>query len=813
MEKYENIDNYFPQEENVNYRKIILVILNKWHLFVLFGLLGVFFGYLYSRYSKPNYQVNASIYVPKKSASIETGLEGLFDSQLTDSKVEVYNQIEILKSFNINYKVAQNLNWRTSWFKKEQLNWDNLIKQKDIFAWTALYKDEPFHVEEILGAFNNPGICLYMKQLSDKQYEITVNGEVTYNGAKKTIKFVKTGTFGVPFENDFFHFILTPNKIEAKPGCSYYFVFSESAQIANNYLKNMVVQLNDKNSAIIRLQVLGPLPERDIDYLNQLIQVYMQNKMNYQTETQKRSLQFVDEQLVGISDSLNSAGNNFSQFKSQNQIINIGEQGKQVVMTLKDIESDKSKNQMQLDYFRNLLDYLGKSDDIKQLIAPSIVGIQDASLNTLVLGLSELYSRRQILSFSAKENNPTLLMIDKEILQTNARLKENLRNLIKDAEVLNNSFEVRIKDMGAQINRLPKKEQNFINYQRRFELTNEIYTFLLQKRAEMNIALAGATPEVQIIDAARIETTEPVGLSSMKKILIGLFLGLAFPGVVLIIYSFFANTIESQDDVEKNTKLPVLGTVIHSSTKSDTPVNDNPRSGIAESYRTLRTNLQFMLSVGNHKIVAIHSTNPSEGKSFTSVNLATILAMNNKKVILVVCDMRKPRLHKILKVQNDKGLSTYLSDQDQLEDVILESYIDKLYILPAGPIPPNPSELIDQPKMEELLKSLSEKFDYVILDNAPISLVTDGLLSGRHADLNIFILRYDVSKIDQIKYINQIAENKILGNLALIINDISGPGFGYGRNYYYNYKYKDYENHYYEESEPKSKFKKMFGRG
>jgi len=468
---------------------------------------------------------------------------------------------------------------------------------------------------------------------------------------------------------------------------------------------------------------------------------------------------------------------------------------------------------MQLDYFRNLLEYLGKSDDIKQLVAPSVVGVQDPALNTLVLKLSELYSRRQVLSFSANETNPTLMMIDKEIAQTNARLKENLRNLIHNAEVLNASLDKQKSTINGQLNKLPAKEQDLINFQRRYDLTNEIYTFLLQKRSEINIALAGATPEVQVIDAARMETTNLVGLSSMSKIMIGLMLGIMIPAIFLLAFNFFSDTIQTQEDIQQGTHIPILGNVIHSRSLSDTPVNDNPRSGIAESFRSIRTNLQFVLTESDKKVVAIHSTNPGEGKSFTSVNLASILAMNNKKVVLLGADMRKARLHKIFSLPNEKGLSTYLSGQDTLEDIIHECSIDNLMIVPAGPVPPNPSELIDRPEMKKLIADLSAKYDYIIIDNAPVSMVTDGLLSGRHADLNIFILRYGISKKEQIKYINQIADNKILNNITLVINDIQGSGFGYGQNYYYNYNYSEYGHGYYSEEEVKiSALRKFFSK-
>ncbi len=299
-----------------------------------------------------------------------------------------------------------------------------------------------------------------------------------------------------------------------------------------------------------------------------------------------------------------------------------------------------------------------------------------------------------------------------------------------------------------------------------------------------------------------------VGLSPLAIIIIALLLGLALPGIYLAILNMFSDTIELQEDIEKNTQLPVLGNVIHSRSKSDTAVHDNPRSGIAESFRNIRTNLQFMLSSEDRRIVAIHSSNPGEGKSFTSVNLGTILAMNDKKVVIVGVDMRKPRIQKIFSISNDCGLSTYLSGQDKSKEIIFPTFIENLSFIPSGPIPPNPSELIDKPAMVSLLKTLGVEFDYVILDNPPVSLVTDALLAGRHADLNIFILRYRISKKEQLKYINQVAENKILGNVALIINDIQGSGFGYGQNYYYHYKYAD-DGGYYHESEEPSRLKKF----
>lgn len=780
-------------EENLNIRRIVFQILERWYLFVLFGLMGLVGSYLQCRYSASSYQVDATIFVPRVSEGIEAGFEGLLPGDLIENQSEVFNQMEILRSYHLHQKVAQNLNWRTSWFRKERLSWKNLLERKDMFHWTGCYQNEPFRVQEMEGEGNKSGIALTIEPLSASQYRIKAEGEVNENGERKAFILDETGTYGKPFTHEFFHFILTPNYSQAlEPGCRYSFVFNNLSQVAANYRARLSVGLKDKESDLIRLQLSGKQPEREIDYLNELISVYMQNKVSYQTETHKQALSFIEKQLAGISDSLNSAGSSFSRFRESNQLIDISKQGSQVMRMLGTLETEKNRNQLQLDYLRNLLDYLEKSTDLKQIVSPSAVGIQDASFNRMVITLSELYQRRQVISFSAKEDNPGLLMIDKEIAQTNANMKENLRNLIRSAEVQDQTLDMQQREIHRQLNVLPRKEQELINYQRRFELTNETYTYLLQRRAELDIALAGATSQVHVIDTARPETIRQVGLTSRSKMMMGLLLGLAFPGIFLLGTSFFSATIDKQEDVENLTALPVLGHVSHYHTASDTPVKDHPQSGIAEAYRHIRTNLQFMLPDRDKNIIGIHSIHPGEGKSFNSVNLATILAMNNKRVLLVGCDMRKPRLHKIFNCENNHGLSTYLSHQDRLDQVIVETGIPQLSLLNAGPLPPNPSELMNQPLMGELLRKLGSRYDFVILDNAPLSHVSEGLLSGKHSHLNVFILRCGISKKEQLNYINQLSENKLLGNVALVINDISGPGFSSGFHHSYSNRYNGY---------------------
>lgn len=773
------------QEDEIDIKKIIYLLVRQWHWFLLFGALGFGTAYLTNKLTKPNYSITTSVLVPEKSNGLD--MKSLFQGAMDQPNNNIFNQIEIIKSYyNINQTLL-NLNWRTSWY------------QKDLLIWKGIYGKEPFDVQEAPNFINPKGLAVYISPSKNDQYNVTVRGKSKHNNELTSIEFEGEGQFGRPFVNEYFNFTLL-KKINSSetPDGSYYFVFNDLTDATLTYQKKLNASLKDKNSDIIQCTIEGEQPEKEGQFLNELIKVYVEGKMNFQNEAQRRSLDFINAQLTGISDSLNSASNKFTDFRSRNKIIDLGAEGSLVMENLKELESEGAKNQMQLDYFHDLLKYLN-NNDIKQMVSPSVVGIEDVSLNALVLKLGELYNRRQVVSFSAKENNPTLLLIDKEMTQVRNQLSENLRNLITNATRSINSQKDRQESISFQLNKLPQKEQQMINIQRQFDLTNEIYTFLLQKRAETNIALASSLPDVQIIDIARPETATTIGLSGKMVLMIGFILGLFLPLAYILLINFFDDRIHSQEEIENHTLIPILANIMHSPIKSDLSVFENPKSNIAESFRAFRTNLQFMLTGSVGKIISIHSTNPGEGKSFNSVNLATILALNNKKVLLIGGDLRKPRLHKIFELNYEHGLSTYLIGHDTATEIIFPTIIKNLSVLPAGPIPPNPAEILSLPEMKILLDKLRTEYDYIIVDNAPVGLVTDGIIISSLSDLNIFILRYGISHKHQLEIINQFAARKTISNVALVVNDIKANSFGY--TYYKYYQDESYQKSYYSDAD------------
>jgi capsular exopolysaccharide synthesis family protein len=777
--------NTTPQpayEDEIDLKRILFLFVQKWYWFVTGVALALAAAFFLNHYYRQQaYTIDTSILITGDDKDFN--LSNMFEKSVMmpgRSSVTIENEIELLRSYTLARRVFEQLNWRVSWFRK------------DFFKLKGLYPKEPFIVQESDHAANLEGLMLYLKPGADGSYTLSANGTTLVNNLPQAVRFESRGKFGEPFINEYFHFTLYLKRNEIPgPDDQFCFRFNNINTLTKSYLARQQIAPAGKNSDVIRLSIEGNEPVREIHYLNGLVSEYINRNLEVRTETQKRSLEFISKQLTGMSDSLNAAGNTVTQFRSQNQVLDISAEGGLVMQQLGEIEKERSQSQMKLDYFRNLLTYLENSDSIKNMVMPSVVGIQDPSLNAVVMKLSDLYSRRAVLSFSTHANNPTLLLLNKEIDQVTSQLRENLINLISNARLTIQNLQRREADINRQMNNLPEKEQQLINITRQYELTNEIYTFLLQKQAETDIALASTVSNVQVIDPARVDRVEKTGTSPQLLYLLAFLAGLVLPGLAILGLDALNNTIRLQEDVEKLTPLTIIGNVLHASGSSELVVIENPRAPITEAYRTIRTNLQYMLSENGQQVIGIHSIRPGEGKSFSSTNLACILALNDKKVLLIGADLRKPRLHQVLNRPANTGLSTYLIGQSGYEDIIQKTDIENLSLLVAGPVPPNPAELLERDLYRVLVERARKEFDYIIVDNAPVSMVTDGLVTSRLADLNIFILRYGVSRKDELKFINDMAAKQVMKHTALVINDIKGSRYGYGYHYYsYSYRYQ-----------------------
>jgi capsular exopolysaccharide synthesis family protein len=772
----------FAQDDELpsSTKEYLYRFLNYWYWFFLSVILGFGGGYLYYLYQQPVYQVGTTILVKQDNQS--NSIIGFFEENWgTYSLID--NQIGIIKSYTLSRQTMEALKWRVSWYRI------------GVFTENGLYKSEPFNVIETPGMTNMEGVALKIKVLSSTSFMASFEPQTRFYRKSPYAAFSKECRFGVPFASPLFNFSvsLKAGAVIPEAGAEFMLYFNNIDALVGGYLGKLNVAKLSENSEILSLTVKGNEPARDLDYLNELTKTYIQYGLNEKNKTSENAIRFIDMQLSSVGDSLHHAAQKFSDFRSSNKIVDLTQEGTMVVGKLAELQKEKAMSDMRLKYFSNLQIYLGSAEQMKQVVAPSIVGIADPLFNNLVMKLIELYTKREILSFSANENSPNFEILDREIKLTRKNLDESLRNIMANAKSEADQIDDQILKTSNEMAHLPAIEQQMIGIQGRFEMNKEMSDFLQKKRAEAAISLASNAPDAFILDAAYPETTSMLGPQKSKFIMFGILIGLLIPMLFIFIYDYLNDKVRSMEQLERKTKLPIVGSIAHNNYDTDFPVVDHPKAAISESFRGLRTNLKFMLPGTAKKVIAVHSTIPGEGKTFVSINLASIIAMNNLNVLLVGCDMRKPSLQKLFDQKDSIGLSNYLIGQVTLDEIIQPTKVKGLSFVPSGQIPPNPAELLENPLFDQFLDEVRARFDIVVMDNAPISIITDSVIVGRKADANLFILRQEYSHRDQIKFVNELARQDKLHNIAIALNDVTVKSYGYGSRryggYYNNYKY------------------------
>jgi capsular exopolysaccharide synthesis family protein len=779
MEKIEEIISLIDAHEKKETRNVFLKYLKKWPWFLLVCFIGVSLGYFVFKKSPNIYQVSSRILIKGEEKDLNNLLSFNNPMMAMGKKTNVENQIGILQSYTLYKKALDNLDWETSWFRKE------LLYKKE------LYKNEPFELVLPPNAINAEDIMIELKVLNEKEYLLKAEGETYLNGYKQTIDIEKTVKFGQPYYDEFFSFTVNPKW--GKVDDTYYLRFNNLNSLTKQYLRKTQIALEELNSELILITIEGDNPQKEADFINELNNVFMQFGVENKSKNSENSMEFIDSQLSRIQTSLKSAEDNFSSYRRNNQVMNLGQEAQLVYAKLEEIENEQYLTELQYNYYTDLQQYLDDSKKIEEMVNPSVLGINDANLNGMLTRLMELYGRREVLSYSVQEKNPSLIVLEKEIKVTRDGLEETLKNQIKSTETKLSSMKERYSSIQDRLKKLPETEKQLVGIQREFDLNNELYTYMLQKKAEASISKASIAPEVQVIDPAIVDAAIKVGPSMVKNVFAGMMGGFMLPFIFITLVGFFNNKIETREEIEKSSHLPVLEGIIQHKYNVKLPVIQHPRSGIAESFRGLKSNLNAILEQPGAKVVSINSLIPGEGKSFISSNFSAILTKANKKVLLIGADLHKPTLHKFLDVQESFGLSNYFKNEKTIEEIISNTSVPNLQFIQAGPIPNNPSDLLDNSKFERLVDVARLMFDYIIIDNAPILLVPDAILTSSFSDVSLFILRINHSHKDQIKQINKIVDFNKVKRAAIVINDAPDRGYGYG-NKYWKKGYGEYKN-------------------
>lgn len=792
-----------PEEEGIDIKKYIFLILGHWWWFAISIFVSLTIAYLINRYTQVVYSASCSIIVGEEKSetgTIENILDELSKVRTNKRKAVVENEITILKSYKMARMALEELDF----------NVDYIAVGRRGIAEMQLYNQCPFIIEIDTNQFNLINHGVFITILSDKEYRLDIDDKFEISRRMK---------FGEKFEHESFHFTVFQrdslnfnyNNLTNK---KYYFIINSINNLANQYRSSLNVEVNNEKGAILSLSMQGFVPQQLTDYLNKLSEIYLKNNLDEKNRASENTIRFIDQQLSGIVDSLEITGLKLQQFRSANKLIDLGKEGNFLYQQVQELQSEKAMLEMQANYYNYLLDYITVRNENSEVVAPGVVGIQDNLLNELVKTLNELLLKKRQLKSSINDNSPLLVSIDNQINSSIKSLKENIHSLVESNVIAINKLNERISKIDVEVQKLPGTEKQMIDIQRKFKINDQIYTFLLQKRAEAGITKASNNSDHKILDRARPENVLLVKPKYSKNYLIGLLGGLAIPLILILLIEFFNTKISDRNYLENRLKAPIIGNIGHNDSTTELAVNSNPKSSMSESFRAIRSNIQYILKDPQSKVIAVSSAISGEGKTFCSVNLASILALAGKKTLIVSLDLRRPKVHRIFDLENKDGISTYLIGKTEYSNLFKPTMIPSLFMTSAGPIPPNPAELIGTEKMAEFITRARKEFDFIIIDTPPIGIVTDALVLKDNIDSFLFVIRHNYSDRQVIELINDLHIRKVFKNICVVVNDIQLKGY-YGYSYKYGYQYGyGYSYHYnqYEDNDNKILRKKVFER-
>jgi capsular exopolysaccharide synthesis family protein len=793
MEPSINSGNFNITDDNIDIKRYVSLFISNWYWFGIALFLTISFAYGINRYSEKVYTVSSTMLI--KDAVVGGGQSNaesvIPGGDIFKSQQNLINEMGILRSFSLNYRVMQDL----TAFHVVYVG----VGRRGIVE-LKMYKNCPFKVIYNSLETEPKGVKVNIKILSEQKYRIKIDDN---DNTEKEIR------FGERYNENGFDFYLElsdPENFKFNNGnySRFYFYFTNPEALTNEYRNKLVVGAIEKEASLVSLSVSGTAAFQEADYINKLMEVYIRYGLEIKKGTADSTIKFIDNQIKVISDSLSKAEDKLELFRKTNRFFDITSEGALIPGKLEKFEFEKSTFELQLQYFKYLFDYLYRSDAGGEIISPSLFGLNDQGLASLITDFSNVKSEKKKLSLNITINQPALTLLEQREKEAIKALEENIKNGMENIKLTLGETEKKIADLEVEIKKLPATERELINIRRKFDLNNTVYTYLLEKRAESGIARASTVSDNRIIDYASGFRASMVKPKVRYNYMIAMVFGLVFPMILIVVIDYFNDRIIDKSDIEKRTKVPVIGYISHSEGKNEIHVAEKPGSSLSESFRAIRTAIKYYVNEQVVPVISVSSTISSEGKTFISINLAAIYSILGKKVLLIGLDLRKPRINRVFEFESNPGMSSFLSGNCEYDEVIKPTQIKNLFYASSGPIPPNPAELIEGSLMKEFLDRAKKEYDYIIIDTPPVAIVTDALLLAKYVDINLFIVRQRYSSRNTLELVEQLRIKGELKNMGIIINDISlsgyygyGMRYGYALGYGYSYGYNYYGRKYY----------------
>ena len=792
---YENNLNE-SDEEKVNYQEFLFRYMIHWPWFAASILicLIVAWGYLY--FQPPVYQISASIMIKDdKKGDGSTDLENLGIGGVITSTQSIDNEIEVLRSKTILKEVVNNLELYITYYDEDE------------FPEKELYQTSPVIVNlTAQEADNLPGVAMIDMKLT-QEGGLDVNLKVGLNEYNKhfdklpAVFPTDVGTFGFALKDS-----LSNGKIEGQNITrNISAIVSQPFGVAKGYQGALTIAPTSKATSVATVSLVNTNIQRGQDFINKLMEMYNRNTNNDKNEVAQKTREFINERIQIIDEELGNTEDKLEAFKRNAGLTDISSDAQLAVSGNAEYEKKRVENGTQINLVRDLNKYINNPSNEYEVL-PSNIGLSDNGLTTQIDRYNELIIERKRLLRTSTESNPMIVNLDTSIRAMKSNVQAAINGTLQGLLIVKADLDRESGRFSRRISDAPGQERQYVSIARQQEIKAGLYLMLLQKREENAITLAATANNAKIIDEPVAEGG-PVSPKPKTIYMIALVLGVGLPVGVIFLIGLTKFKIEGRGDVKKLTRLPIVGDVPLTAEKTGSiAVFENQNNLMSETFRNVRTNLQFMLGNGQ-KVILVTSTVSGEGKSFVSANLAISLSLLGKKVVIVGLDIRKPGLNKVFNLpRKEQGITQYLSDPEKnLMDFVQLSDVSKsLYILPSGTVPPNPTELLARDGLDKAIETLKKNFDYVILDTAPVGMVTDTLLIGRVADLSVYVCRADYTRKAEFALINELAENNKLPNLCTVINGLDlqkkkygyyygygkyGKYYGYGKRYGYGYGY------------------------
>lgn len=780
--KFQNVN---VQEEN-EFKRILELFLRNYKLFVVTTTIAIALAFLINRYSKPVYKISSSILIKENtSQQNRSDVNDFLNSSLFGKNENFQNELWVIKSTPIIEQTIKNLNIEITYYQKEG------------FRYLDAYQNIPFQVFYLSDHPQPINVKFLITFLDTGYFQISAKSKIAsfYNyktdritHQKKNWIFLKKCRFGELIETNDLGFIINPDttkKVFNKNKFSYGFEFKSISSLSSIIKSLLEFKKVDKMATVIEINLKSQSLVKAINLVDELMNVYSEQNLERKNHIASITIDYIERQLNEISDSLSQTEDNLQNFRSSNQLLDITDQATGLSSQYLDLQNQQAELVSRKKYYDYVSDYLLNNDNFSNMMLPAAIGIHDQLLNNLMAELISAQAKRSNLIENNQERNPLVQKLGIQIENLKKTISENITAVGKTSSISVDEMNNRIRKIKGEISHLPATQRQLGNIERKYRLNDAIYNYMLEKRAEAKITKASNLPDDIVIEPAKMVGLYPISPNKGINYLIALFLGLAIPFGYLVLKSALNNKIQTQDDIERLTNVPILGKILHNTHRTNNVMFEFPKSNISETFRALRTNLDFYFRGDQNKVIMVTSCLEGDGKTFVALNLGMSYAQLGRKTILVDFDLRRQKIYFKEHEESQEGLSSYMINKANVVDLIVKSPHDKLDYIIAGILPPNPIELIALDKTKILINKLKEDYDIIVLDTTPLAQISDAYLLFEHSEVIIVVTRQNSTLKNVFSLIMRDLQHKNVSKGCVVLNDnkVYADQYGYGYGY------------------------------